>query len=213
VGDSLVAVFFVSYTAFITAWVVMATWRLVRLYGHLRNPDLDDPGPERTFSSRNLSSLAKYHVLVLVVALPPILLEGGPRRRNTPSPPEDILAEAARDNFLGRVDEVPVFELLHTPKGRIWILDLAAFATWRQWLVNEEGAYLRIEFEGYDTEQALDLARKNPDVLRSEERETEASRAAAMRSRVYLRVRERFEVRVKDQNVARGLNVPDELRL
>jgi hypothetical protein len=79
--------------------------------------------------------------------------------------------------------------------------------------VNEEGAYLRIEFEGYDTEQALDLARKNPDVLRSEERETEASHAAAMRSRVYLRVRERFEVRVKDQNVARWLNVPDELRL
>jgi hypothetical protein len=58
VGDSLVAVFFVSYTVFIIARVVMATWQLVRLYGHQHNPDLDDPGPERTSSSRNLSSLA-----------------------------------------------------------------------------------------------------------------------------------------------------------
>lgn len=33
-------------------------------------------------------------------------------------------------------------QLLRTSKERIWIVDLAAFATWRQWFVNEEGEYL-----------------------------------------------------------------------
>ena len=41
-------------------------------------------------------------------------------------------------------------------------------------------------------------------MLRSDGRESVADRAAAIRSRVYLGVRERFEVRVKDQRAARG---------
>ncbi len=139
-------------------------------------------------------------------------IEGGPRRRNDPSPPEGIPPEAARNNFRGRVDEVPVFELLRTPKDRIWIVDLAAFATWRQWLVNEGGEYLRIEFEDFDEEQALDLAQENPNMFRSDEQESVADRAAAIRSSVYLRVRERFEIKVKDQKAARWLDVPEELR-
>jgi hypothetical protein len=139
-------------------------------------------------------------------------IEGGPRRRNDPSPPEGIPPEAARDNFRGRVDKVPVFELLRAPKDRIWIVDLASFAIWRQWLVNGEGEYLRIEFEDFDEEQALNLAQKNPDMLRSDDRISAADRAAAIRSHVHLRVRERFEVRVKDQRAARWLYVPDELR-
>lgn len=139
-------------------------------------------------------------------------IEGGPGRRNDSSPPEGIPQEAARNNFRGRVDEVPVFELLRTPKDRIWIVDLAAFATWRQWFVNEEGEYLRIEFEDFDEEQALNLAQENPNMLRSDERESVADRAAAIRSSVYLRVRERFEIKVKDQKAARWLDVPEELR-
>lgn len=139
-------------------------------------------------------------------------IEGGPRRHNNPSPPEGIPSEAAHNNFRGQVDDVPVFELLRTPKDRVWIVDLAAFATWRQCLVNEEGEYLRIEFEDFDEEQALDLARENLNMLRSDERESVADRAAAIRSRVYLRVRERFEVEVKDRKAARWLEVPEELR-
>jgi len=138
-------------------------------------------------------------------------IEGGPRRRNDPSPPEGIPPEAARDNFRGRVDGVLVFELLRTQKDRIWIVDLAAFATWRQWLMDEEGEYLRIEFEDFDEEQALDLAQKNHNMLRSEERESVADRAAAIRSHVHLKVRERFEVRVQDQKAARWLDVPEKL--
>ena len=44
------------------------------------------------------------------------------------------------------------------PEDRIWIVDLAALATWRQWHVNEEDEYLRVEFEDFDEEQALYLA-------------------------------------------------------
>jgi len=75
VGDSWFGVFFVSLTAFFAAWVVMATWRLVRLYGPLRNPDLDVPQAKKAFNSaQDFKYLALYYVLVLAVALPPILL-------------------------------------------------------------------------------------------------------------------------------------------
>jgi hypothetical protein len=33
---SLSDIFFVSFTAFLSAWVVMVTWRLIRLYGEER---------------------------------------------------------------------------------------------------------------------------------------------------------------------------------
>ena len=75
VGDSWFGVFFVSLIAFLAAWVVMATWRLVRLYGPERVPGLDAPPAGRTFSgTEDFAYLAMYYVLVLLVALPPILL-------------------------------------------------------------------------------------------------------------------------------------------
>jgi Patatin-like phospholipase len=75
VGDSWLGVFFVSLSAFLTAWVVMATWRLVRLYGPVRNPYLDGQQPGKIFcGSKGFFYLVLYYVLVLLVALPPILL-------------------------------------------------------------------------------------------------------------------------------------------
>src|SRR5829696_8482632 len=50
VGYSWLGVFFVSLTAFFAAWVVMATWRLVRLYGPERVSGQDTPTAGRTFS-------------------------------------------------------------------------------------------------------------------------------------------------------------------
>jgi len=84
-------------------------------------------------------------------------IEGGPRRRNNPSTLEGIPSEGARNNFRGRMEGVPVFELSHILKDRVLIVDLAAFATWRQWVVDEVGEYLRIEFEVFDEEQAFTL--------------------------------------------------------
>jgi len=53
----------------------MATWRLIRLYGPVRNSGFDDPRLETTFSwPGDLVYLAMYYILVLLVALPPVLL-------------------------------------------------------------------------------------------------------------------------------------------
>jgi aminopeptidase C len=94
---------------------------------------------------------------------------------------------------------------------RIWIVDLAVFATWRQWLVDEEGEYLRIEFEVFDEEQAFKLARDDPKMFQCDGRESLPERAAAIRSHVYFKLRERFEIRLKDQKATRLLSVPEAL--
>ena len=89
-------------------------------------------------------------------------------------------------------------------------MDLAAFATWRQWFVDEEGEYLRIEFEVFEEEQAFNLARENPELFQGDGRGSVPEGAAAIRSHVYFKLMERFEIRLKDQKAARLLSVPEE---
>jgi len=72
IGTNVWGAFFVSLTAFLTAWVVMANWRLVRLYGPIRM--FDRSAPSRTFSSEDRRYVAFYYALVLVVASPVVLL-------------------------------------------------------------------------------------------------------------------------------------------
>ena len=67
--DSSFDMFFVSTSAFLAAWVVVTTWRLVRLYGPERFP-----GTSSSPTSSNIGSmgLTAYALLFMLVALPPI---------------------------------------------------------------------------------------------------------------------------------------------
>jgi len=67
--DSYFDMFFVSTSAFLAAWVVLTTWRLVRLYGPERFL-----GTSSSPTSPNIGSmgLAAYVLLFMLVALPPI---------------------------------------------------------------------------------------------------------------------------------------------
>jgi hypothetical protein len=67
--DSPFDMFFVSTSAFLAAWVVVTTWRLVRLYGPER---FLDASSSRTSSNIGSMGLASYALLFMVVALPPI---------------------------------------------------------------------------------------------------------------------------------------------
>jgi Patatin-like phospholipase len=75
IGDNLWGAFFVSLTAFLAAWVVMANWRLVRLYAPIRM--FEHPAPSRTFKierTRDGVYLAFYYLLVFALAFPVVLL-------------------------------------------------------------------------------------------------------------------------------------------
>ena len=107
------------------------------------------PFPEKVHAALRKMAEEGYSPSVILAPLSWRLMrdmdiEGGFGRRKDPSPREGIAPEAARSNSRGRVDEVPVFELSRIPKDRIWPVDLAAFATWPQWLVNEEVGSLQI---------------------------------------------------------------------
>jgi predicted acylesterase/phospholipase RssA len=75
IGTNRWGAFFVSLTAFLTAWVVMASWRLVRLYGPTRM--FERPAPPITFRPAEREDeiyLALYYLLVLLVAFPVVWL-------------------------------------------------------------------------------------------------------------------------------------------
>src|SRR5215207_2578167 len=76
IGTSLWGAFLVSLTAFLTAWVVMASWRLVRLYAPIRML-FKRPAPPITFrpaDRNNRIYLALYYLSVFLVAFPVVLL-------------------------------------------------------------------------------------------------------------------------------------------
>jgi hypothetical protein len=67
--DSSFDMFFVSTSAFLAAWVVVTTWRLVRLYGPERFLDTSSPPTSPNIGS---TGLAAYALLFMLVALPPV---------------------------------------------------------------------------------------------------------------------------------------------
>lgn len=76
IGTNRWGAFFVSLTAFLTAWVVMASWRLVRLYAPTRML-FERPVPPITFRPADRNDkiyLALYYLLVFLVAFPVVLL-------------------------------------------------------------------------------------------------------------------------------------------
>jgi hypothetical protein len=106
--------------------------------------------------------------------------------------------------FSGRIESVPVFDTLHVPEDRACIVDLAAFATWRQWKVN--AGQLSVKIEDFDAEEALQVAREYPQIFRTAERRSAEDRAAEARRHVYLKVREYIDLVVKKQEAARWVH-------
>ncbi len=123
------------------------------------------------------------------------------------SPPEYVPERAAQAFFLGRIRSIPVFRSLYVPEGRACVADLAAFAEWNQWTVGQGEEELLIDTEEFDQVLALDLAREQPDLSRSPEGQSTEDRARQIRSRVRLRLRERFEIRIKDVAAVRWVNL------
>jgi hypothetical protein len=75
IGDNLWGAFFVSLTAYLTAWVVMANWRLVRLYGPSRMFEAPvSSGTFRIVRMRDGVYLAFYYLLVFALAFPVVLI-------------------------------------------------------------------------------------------------------------------------------------------
>jgi hypothetical protein len=123
------------------------------------------------------------------------------------SPPEYLPERAAGTFFLGHIGGVPVFRSLHVPDGQACLVDLAAFAEWHQWTVGNGDEELLIGTEGFDESRALGLAREQPSLFRTSERHSTEDRARQIQSRVCLRLRERFEVRLKNPAAARWVNL------
>jgi hypothetical protein len=115
----------------------------------------------------------------------------------------DELPSEARRRYRGTIEGVPVFDSRHVPEGRVCVLDLASFGTWRQIAVGARDNWLLLDIEDHDEESALALTRQNPRMFHAAGRESAEARAAELRSYVYFRTRERFDIRLQDRQACR----------
>lgn len=117
--------------------------------------------------------------------------------------------ETAR-RFRGYIEGVPTFDSIDVLEDRICVVDVASFAKWRQLTVDDSGGCLLVNIEDFSESQALDLANEHPNLLSGEGDDSAKVRAAKIRSNVYLKARERYEVRVRDPRACRWVTLQNE---
>jgi len=111
--------------------------------------------------------------------------------------------------FLGRIEDVPIFRSLYIPENQACVIDLAHFATWRQWRIGDDGDLLSIETKVFTEEEALNLAREHPDLISNLQHLSDEDRAAQIRARARVRVREPIEIRISNQNAAVRVDISE----
>lgn len=117
----------------------------------------------------------------------------------------DYYSAAAMRWVRGRFGQVPVVAWPEVPRDRIYLVDIANFAHFREW--TNDGGPLQVRITDYSQEEALRLAHDVPDLFRSEG--STESRAEKIRENVLLRVWSRFRVDVLDGSAALALSLVD----
>jgi hypothetical protein len=114
--------------------------------------------------------------------------------------------------YAGTLDGAVVIDWPAVPNDRIYFVDLNAFGLWRQYPASTEGEEVLVEIRTYDETSALELAQRDPNLLRTPERESVEARATELRKHVLLHVRTRFILERKDPVAARFLGIPQDLQ-
>jgi hypothetical protein len=133
-----------------------------------------------------------------------------PNRGGDAEPPAWLQDEDDRGGFLGTVDGVPVLEEQHVPGERLYVFDLGAFAKFRERNVEDPPGPVRVELTYYDEEALREMVRKNR--VNFEEGLDEDARVRMLQQQVLLDAVYPFEIAVVDDQAARYLEVPPELR-
>lgn len=109
----------------------------------------------------------------------------------------------------GVLHDVPVLALPRAPKDRLWVLDLAQAANYREW-PSDARSGIQLEFKSFDTDAAKTMLEENPGVR--PEGADDAQAVQMLEERVLIRLRLCLEIRQGEPTAGVCLAVPEELQ-
>lgn len=112
-------------------------------------------------------------------------------------------------DFEGVLHDVPVLALPRAPKDRLWVLDLAHAARYREWPSDEKSG-IRLEFKSFDAATAKAMLKEHPGVR--PEGADDAEAVQTLEERVLIRLYLCWDIGLTEQTAGVCLEVPEELQ-
>lgn len=78
--------------------------------------------------------------------------------------PHPLIPLGRQRDFEGIIDDVPVIDLPHVPKDRLWVLDLAAATRYSEWPGDDDNSGIHFQLTSFDAETATIMLAKHPEV-------------------------------------------------
>jgi hypothetical protein len=114
-----------------------------------------------------------------------------------------------RRDFEGIFHDVPVIDFPHVRKDRLWVVDLAAAACYREWPSDEESG-IEFELKAFDVEAATAMLTEHPEVRAEGFDDRQAM--DQLRERVLVSLRLCWEVRSHDPGASISIAIPAEFQ-
>jgi hypothetical protein len=114
-----------------------------------------------------------------------------------------------RRDFEGIFHDVPVIDFPHAPKDRLWVVDLAAAARYREWPSDEESG-IEFELKAFDVEAAAAMLAEHPEVRAEGFDDRQA--IDQLRERVLVSLRLCWEVQGHDPGASISIAIPAEFQ-
>jgi hypothetical protein len=121
-----------------------------------------------------------------------------------------FFSERRRHWYAGETAGMFVFKSTSVPTDRMFLVDLERWGTLRQWTLDETGEQLAVDVWAFTDESARELLDAHPGIY--SDRGSVDLRVGLLLERVRVRIRERFRIELEDENAARFLPLPDDLR-
>lgn len=118
--------------------------------------------------------------------------------------------EGSRHWYGGETLGLLFFNWPRAKPDRLYIVDPTRFSQYKGWTF-PDGHELKVDVREFDSEEALDIARRKPEIM-ADAGESPEARALEMRQHVYLDVRMKFEIEERDTNAARAILLPPDLQ-
>jgi len=120
-----------------------------------------------------------------------------------------LIPLARRRDFEGIFHDVPVIDFPHAPKDRLWVVDLAATAHYREWPSNDESG-IKFKLQAFGREAAAAMLAEHPEV-RAEGLDDQQA-IEQLRERVLISLELCWEVQAHDLGASIAIAVPQELQ-
>jgi hypothetical protein len=121
----------------------------------------------------------------------------------------DLVPASRKGEFAGLFEEIPVLDLAHLPRERLWLVNLPAAATFVEW-PSEQDSGIELELRQFDPQGAAEFLAEHPEVRGEGEGDEQA--LLTLQEQVLCRQYYCWRIEAVDDAAGLSLIIPPDLR-